>query len=64
MTNPIRRDLSSSQVSDWFTGKGNLPIPARGGSIPYPRTPWVRNKSWAALPVVGPTDQKLSLIHI
>ena len=60
MTNPIRRDLSSSQVSDWFTGKSNLPIPARGGSIPYSRTSWVRNKEWATLPTVGPTDQKFA----
>jgi len=33
MTNPIRRGLSSSQVSDWFTQKNTISIPSRTGKV-------------------------------
>ena len=33
MANPIRRNLSSSQVSDWFTGKSTITIPSRRGKM-------------------------------
>ena len=33
MANPIRRGLSSSQVSDWFTQKNTISIPSRTGKV-------------------------------
>ena len=52
---PIHRGLSSSQISDCMSSKKELSIPSRGPSV---NNPWVRNKSWLKLPVIGPTDQK------